>query len=137
MDLQKAMSLAREFERRAATPAVPASSCYHKAVSTRPALPAPATTTPLTTATPPAGNIATAPPPPRLLRRLSPSEMAERRRQGLCYNCDEQYTHGHKSPRLFYLEVTDSDDDNVEDPDNDQQPAEQPPLISLHAITGI
>jgi hypothetical protein len=29
--------------------------------------------------------------------------MPERRRQGLCYNCDEQFVRGHKCPRLFCL----------------------------------
>ena len=33
--------------------------------------------------------------------------MQERRRQGLCYNCDEQYVRGHVCPRLFYLEADD------------------------------
>jgi hypothetical protein len=33
--------------------------------------------------------------------------MLERRRQGLCYNCDEPYVRGHKCQRLFYLEIAD------------------------------
>lgn len=33
--------------------------------------------------------------------------MAERRRQGLCYNYDEQYVRGHRCPHLFYLEAED------------------------------
>ena len=33
--------------------------------------------------------------------------MQERRRQGLCYNCDEQYVRGHVCPHLFYLESDD------------------------------
>jgi hypothetical protein len=63
--------------------------------------------------------------------------MTERRRQGLCYNCDEQYVRGHKCPRLLYLEVTDPEEDipNL----LDAQPAahDEEPLISLNAITGI
>lgn len=35
-----------------------------------------------------------------------PAEIQERRRQGLCYNYDEQYVRGHKCLSLFYLEVT-------------------------------
>lgn len=51
--------------------------------------------------------------------------MAERRKQGLCYNCDEQYVRGHKCARLFYIELDDYDDNMlVED-----TPAE--PCISL------
>lgn len=54
-----------------------------------------------------------APPPPRPFKKLSPDEMAERRRQGLCYNCDEPYVRGHKCARLFYLEVSDFDTDDA------------------------
>jgi hypothetical protein len=39
--------------------------------------------------------------------------MLERRRQGLCYNCDEQYVRGHICPRVFYLESSDYIDDDV------------------------
>ena len=39
--------------------------------------------------------------------RLTSAELLERRRQGLCFNCDEPYTPGHACPRLFYLEVAD------------------------------
>jgi hypothetical protein len=38
---------------------------------------------------------------------LSPAEQQERRRQGLCFNCDEPYVRGHVCQRLFYLEVDD------------------------------
>ena len=75
--------------------------------------------------------------PPRQLRRLSSAEMAERRRQGLCYNCDEPYVQGHRCQRLFYLEVSDFDESEELDPEKDPENSELPPLISLHAITGI
>lgn len=32
--------------------------------------------------------------------------MLERRRQGLCYNCDEPYVRGHQCKRLFNLLLT-------------------------------
>jgi hypothetical protein len=38
---------------------------------------------------------------------LSPTKQQERRRQGLCFNCDEPYVRGHVCQRLFYLEVDD------------------------------
>jgi len=62
--------------------------------------------------------------------------MADRRQQGLCYNCDEQYTRGHKCPRLFYLEVTDFEEEDTAAQEDQTQQEEQPPLISLHAIAG-
>uniref|UniRef100_A0A453HDP2 Uncharacterized protein n=1 Tax=Aegilops tauschii subsp. strangulata TaxID=200361 RepID=A0A453HDP2_AEGTS len=43
----------------------------------------------------------------RPFRRLTSAELLERRRQGLCFNCDEPYTPSHACPRLFYLEVAD------------------------------
>ena len=43
----------------------------------------------------------------RPFHRLTPAEQLERRRQGLCFNCDEPYVSGHVCPRLFYLEAAD------------------------------
>ena len=37
----------------------------------------------------------------RPFRRLTSAELLERRRQGLCFNCDETYMPGHVCPRLF------------------------------------
>jgi len=41
--------------------------------------------------------------------------MVERRRQGLCYNCDEPYVRGHQCQRLFFLEVSDYTSDGEDD----------------------
>jgi len=40
---------------------------------------------------------------------VSPAEMAERRKQGLCYYCDEKYSPRHKckEPKLFQIDATD------------------------------
>uniref|UniRef100_A0A453K577 Reverse transcriptase domain-containing protein n=1 Tax=Aegilops tauschii subsp. strangulata TaxID=200361 RepID=A0A453K577_AEGTS len=43
----------------------------------------------------------------RPFRRLSQAEQLERRRLGLCFNCDEPYAPGHVCPHLFYLETAD------------------------------
>lgn len=39
------------------------------------------------------------------IKRISPTEMEKQREQGLCYNCDETYTPGHKCarPQLFFM----------------------------------
>jgi hypothetical protein len=71
---------------------------------------------------------------PRQFKKLTAAEMMERRRLGLCYNCDEQYIRGHKCAKLFYLEVTDSEEDNSPD---QVQDTEEEPMISLHAISGV
>ena len=71
--------------------------------------------------------------------------MADRRKLGQCYNCDEPYVRGHKCPHLFYLEVFDY---MVEEPKEDEEPAAETvtepmafdpktPMISLHANAGI
>jgi hypothetical protein len=38
---------------------------------------------------------------------LTSAEQLERRRKGLCFNCDEPYTPGHTCAHLFYLETVD------------------------------
>ena len=133
-DLQRAMCLARAYERRAAA-AVTASASRPPRVPARPHHPA-AGANPAPTSAATAAPALVPPPPPRPFRRLTPTEMADRRRQGLCYNCDEQYARGHKCQRLFYLEVSDFVDDD--EPPQDATPtAPEEPLISLHAIAGI
>lgn len=44
---------------------------------------------------------------------------------------------GHKCQRLFYLEVSDYDENESVEQDHDNRESDVPPLISLHAITGI
>lgn len=69
------------------------------------------------------------------MRRLSPAELEERRRNGQCFNCDEKYVRGHNRvcARLFVMEVESRDDDDgLEETD-----VEKPPQISLHAIAGV
>ncbi|KAJ4786652.1 polyprotein [Rhynchospora pubera] len=128
-DLQHAMSLARAFERR-----------YNTTTTTgilgKP--PGRATVQNFQSRLPPLAKTTATTNPPSLnrpIRRLTPAEMAERRQQGLCFNCDESYVRGHRCKRLFFLDIMDDDDDTFLD-----QPVDTPdfpPEISLHAITGI
>jgi hypothetical protein len=113
-DLQTAMYLARAFERRAAA-MQPAADSFVAPSLPRPGLPTPrhpvagpSVTTGATLAVP-----APLPAPAPSFRRLTPEELLERRRQGLCYNCDEPYVRGHQCKRLFYLESADFLDDDV------------------------
>jgi hypothetical protein len=76
---------------------------------------------------------------------LSPVEQQERRRQGLCFNCDEPYVRGHVCQRLFYLEVDDFLEDATDEGAGD--PLDEPIVpdaaganalvVSLHALAGI
>ncbi|PPS04609.1 hypothetical protein GOBAR_AA16056 [Gossypium barbadense] len=53
------------------------------------------------------------------IKRLTWAEMVERRAKGLCYNCDESYSMGHKCKRLFWIEIPDvegkQDEDKIDD----------------------
>ena len=100
---------------------------------------------------PPGGGPAAAngAPPVRQFRRLTPDEQLERRRQGLCFNCDEPYVRGHVCPWLFYIESDDYIDDGLGDaaamddvanlaaPDAQEPAAANALVVSLHALVGI
>jgi len=135
-DLHRAMRLARAYERRNAPSrlALPATSNRpsRRMGQGQPALP------------PPGGASSQAAsssqPPARAFKFLTPAEMSERRKLGLCYNCDEPYVQGHKCARLFYLEAADYivQEPKMDDEEDQTQPAAQEtPTISLSAIAGI
>ena len=70
-------------------------------------------------------------------KRLSWEEMQKRRAQGLCFNCDERFTSGHRcrQPQLLLLEIME------EDPETELSKIEENanveiPEITLHALTG-
>jgi hypothetical protein len=73
-------------------------------------------------------------------RRLTPDEMAERRRQNLCFNCNERYTRGHNRfcKRLFFIEGVEIDDaidsGAAAAADTGEMDA---PIFSLHAVAGV
>lgn len=79
-------------------------------------------------------------------------KMAERRKQGLCYYCNEKYSRGHKckEPKFFQIDATDHssseeappfEEPEEEDEDNQLDNAllatPDEPVISLHALAGI
>nr|TKR91483.1 hypothetical protein D5086_0000223020 [Populus alba] len=68
------------------------------------------------------------------MKRLSWDEMQKRRAQGLCFNCEEKFTPGHrcKGPQLLLLEGC------CEYPEGDdiESSLEFQPEISLHALSG-
>jgi hypothetical protein len=62
--------------------------------------------------------------------------MNERRRQGLCFNCDEKFVRSHKCAHLFFIEYDDSIPDDVTSGDN-TAPADDEPCITLYAVAGV
>jgi hypothetical protein len=132
--LAAAMSLARqveimELDRQPPTPARPASRGLLPA--SKHALPAPQQQ--LALLAPPMGA-----PQGRdegNNRRLSMEEMVDRRRQGLCFNCNEKYTRGHNRfcRRIFFIDGVEVDDaiDTTETAGIDA------PCFSLQAVAGV
>ena len=72
----------------------------------------------------------------RQLKRLSQPEMEERRRLGLCFNCDERFERGHNRvcKRVFLLELAEAEDDEDSAASTD---AADDPKISLLAMAGV
>ncbi|SPT19236.1 unnamed protein product [Triticum aestivum] len=139
-DLQQAMYYARAFEccTQAMQPAAPARG------GRQAARPAP------TPGRPPQAALSPTTPATALpYRCLSPAEQMERRRQGLCFNCDEPYTPSHVCPRLFYLETVNYIEEDASPDGADALPppaaAETAPagspattlVVSLYALAGI
>ncbi|WVZ63880.1 hypothetical protein U9M48_013475 [Paspalum notatum var. saurae] len=75
----------------------------------------------------------------RQIRRLSQVEQEDRRKRGLCYNCDEKYTRGHNRvcQRLFLLECVEADDDDDAPAAEEEAGAEDTLVFSLQAPTGV
>eukprot|EP00253_Pinus_taeda_P022444 PITA_22444 len=82
------------------------------------------------------------------VQKASLIEMAERRKQGLCYYSDEKYSPRHKckEPNFFQIDETDynssEEDPPLEEPeaveeDNQKDNVPDEPIISLHALAGI
>jgi hypothetical protein len=143
--LAVAMSLAREVEvmereRLASTPtAAPARGGPR--VNPTAGQPPLALPPPPLRPSPPATTVGAA--PARLegqpIRRLSNEEQAERRRLGLCYNCNEKYSRGHNRVcrRIFFVDgvtLTDEEDTTAADEPNIDDTA---PVFSLQAVAGV
>jgi hypothetical protein len=141
--LAAAMSLARqvelmELDKMAHAPARVGPRAPPTAPGPRPALvllaaPAlPAFPAPLALPAPP---VRGAPAP---AKRLTPDEQAERRRLGLCYNCNEPYSRGHNRVcrRIFYIGGVEIADDAHAA--GDAAPTNKDaPVFSLHAVAGM
>ena len=88
--------------------------------------------------------------PAKPIKRLSWDEIQRKRAQGLCFNCNERFTAGHRcqKPQLLLLEghsgnmyCEDSTDQQTLEDDHggeavEVQEHEPKPKITLHALTG-
>ena len=135
------MALARAYERRqsASTEISAASNRLPARPSQRAPAPTPKTAPPSgtpgsTPATPGAPLKSTTAPDGRF-KRLSPEEMAQRRLDGLCFNCPEKFSRDHLkhcSGKGIYLLELAADEESPEGSDSDDDLQ-----ISVAAITGI
>jgi hypothetical protein len=85
------------------------------------------------------------------IKRLSPQELQARREKGLCYNCDDKFSPGHRCKRSFHIliaapEISPSSQDQIthlllenppnSEPDPQHEIVPDPAQISLHALMG-
>lgn len=75
-----------------------------------------------------------------IVRRMTTDELNERRRQEICFRCNQKFGPGHCCKKLFMIQayIEDSDDDiEMEiEVDNVVDQNDETPEISLHAIVG-
>lgn len=64
-------------------------------------------------------------------------ELRERRRKGLCFNCDKRFVPGHNCKRLFYIEGYYPEGDVDVEEEEAETEEEEEPKISVHALSGL
>ncbi|GKC46125.1 ty3-gypsy retrotransposon protein [Tanacetum coccineum] len=71
------------------------------------------------------------------IKWISPAERQERLSKGLCFNCDNRWTRGHKCPGKFLLLMTDYDDDPGEEvTTNEDEAVESGDISILNSLVG-
>ncbi|XP_068639378.1 uncharacterized protein [Aristolochia californica] len=68
------------------------------------------------------------------IKKLTGPEMEARKEQGLCFNCDEHYTRGHRCKKRFWVELEEEDEEEAPPV---EEVATDEPEVSIHAITGL
>jgi hypothetical protein len=75
--------------------------------------------------------------------RLTPQQLEERKAKGLCFNCDNKYSKGHKcgEKKLFYIDCEEEEEQEQEPSQDENVQAisseELTPMISCNALAGI
>lgn len=71
------------------------------------------------------------------VNKLSWEEMQKKREKGLCFNCDEKFTQGHrcKISQVYLIEPVEEDSVD-EEPEEGLTTTSEDPLISVHAMAG-
>ena len=70
--------------------------------------------------------------------RLTPQQMDERREKGICFNCNNKYSKGHKwgEKKLFCMDCEEEEDQELE-PSQDIYLEETTTMIYCHALASI
>lgn len=68
-----------------------------------------------------------------ITKRLSNEEVEERKKKGLCFNCDEKYVYGHKCKKVFCIEGVENPYPEITEIENEEEEEAQ---VSLHAMVG-
>jgi hypothetical protein len=123
--MEETVKFARTYEQRLATPASSLQPRSTPRSFTRLGTSAPASLAQSTTSSPSVVNKS------MTTLKLTPAEVAERRRKNQCFHCNDQYSYGHKEQcnQLFIIEVVVKEFTAT--------PMEDDPTISLHALTRI
>jgi hypothetical protein len=79
--------------------------------------------------------------PPMIVQKLTPMQMLERRKKGLCYHCDDRWSVGHKckTMKLFVMEEMQGDEEDCELVEEEEGEAEiegEQVEITLCALLG-
>jgi hypothetical protein len=75
--------------------------------------------------------------------RLTPQQLEERKAKGLCFNCDNKYSKGHKcgEKKLFYIDCEEEEEQEQEPSQDENVEAisseELTPMISCNALARI
>jgi hypothetical protein len=77
--------------------------------------------------------------------RLTPQQLEERKEKGLCFNCDNKYSKGHKcgEKKLFYIDYEEEEEQEQEQKPSQDEYVEEiyfediTPTISCHALARI
>ena len=80
-------------------------------------------------------------PQPLPIRRLSSAELHEKRAKGICYNCDQKWSSGHRCRSQYLLLLGTDDEDSEEQLEGELTTPPEPGVItgdisSLNALAG-
>ncbi|KAL4194985.1 hypothetical protein AMTRI_Chr05g62270 [Amborella trichopoda] len=68
---------------------------------------------------------------------MSSTKLQERRSKGLCYNCNDKWSPGHRCKKILLIEARTEEIDGDVVMENDEDDSTTMHAISFHAISGI